>query len=434
MSGAVPPGLVEAVQTNCHIADARHAADLTLCIYLLQMREFHRWERGLPFGAALARDAVGAWIAEREALWSALEDRPFVPAARAARPAGAPGPLRRRRDQRLSCARWACSTAPAWSGGAPGLLPGRTARPRHARGPAGPQRRARTGARPDGAAGGAGSRRRRRRRSCCGASRWRAGAGRSSRPGRCAGPTGSAFEAAVQAYGLDHDFEAALPRWLDEQGEVLVLHELGEVRAGRWLDPAWAAMRLALPTRRADLYARAVRDHLADFGVTLPTLLDRRRRGVDPRLVRQLRRRARAALSVPAAAPTRSGGGRRRPRAAAGHRQRQRPLRPPGAAGAGRCHARDGEGGGAAVERLLTAERGGVPRLRLPCGRSRRPSGLSAEPAGSASSRRGSRRPRSRWRGRRGTAPSACAVTAGLSLSAVPWHCVHSGSVGSARM
>ena len=39
---------------------------------------------------------------------------------------------------------------------------------------------------------------------------------------------GSAFQAAAQAYGLDQDFEAALPRWLDEQSEVMVLHELGD--------------------------------------------------------------------------------------------------------------------------------------------------------------------------------------------------------------
>lgn len=69
--------LVEAVQANRHIADARHAADMTLCTYLLQMREFHRWELGLPFGAALARDAVGRWIAEREALWSEVEGEDF---------------------------------------------------------------------------------------------------------------------------------------------------------------------------------------------------------------------------------------------------------------------------------------------------------------------------------------------------------------------
>ena len=40
-----PPStaLLEAVQTNCHIADARHAQDLSLCTFLLQIREFHRW-------------------------------------------------------------------------------------------------------------------------------------------------------------------------------------------------------------------------------------------------------------------------------------------------------------------------------------------------------------------------------------------------------
>ena len=71
--------VVAAVQTNCHIADERHAGDMTLCIYLLQMREFYRWERGLAFGAPLPRDAVGAWIAEREGLWATLAGQDFVP-------------------------------------------------------------------------------------------------------------------------------------------------------------------------------------------------------------------------------------------------------------------------------------------------------------------------------------------------------------------
>ena len=34
--------LVQAVQTNCDIADARHARDVSLCTYLLGMREFFR--------------------------------------------------------------------------------------------------------------------------------------------------------------------------------------------------------------------------------------------------------------------------------------------------------------------------------------------------------------------------------------------------------
>ncbi len=40
------------------LADARHATDLPLCSYLLQMRELYRWEQALPLRAPLARDAV----------------------------------------------------------------------------------------------------------------------------------------------------------------------------------------------------------------------------------------------------------------------------------------------------------------------------------------------------------------------------------------
>jgi hypothetical protein len=89
---------VQAVQTNCHIADARHAADLTLCTYLLQMREFYRWEQGLPLGANLPREAIGTWIAEREALWQELEEAELLtlPASRLSPRAG---PLRRGHHQ-----------------------------------------------------------------------------------------------------------------------------------------------------------------------------------------------------------------------------------------------------------------------------------------------------------------------------------------------
>ena len=41
--------LLSAVQRNCHISDARHAGDYTLCIYLLKMREYFRWERRYSF-------------------------------------------------------------------------------------------------------------------------------------------------------------------------------------------------------------------------------------------------------------------------------------------------------------------------------------------------------------------------------------------------
>ena len=79
MTPAALGSLVRAVQTNCHIADARGAADLTLCIYLLQMRELYRWEQGIAALQPLPREAIAAWLAEREALWASLEEQDFAP-------------------------------------------------------------------------------------------------------------------------------------------------------------------------------------------------------------------------------------------------------------------------------------------------------------------------------------------------------------------
>ena len=73
--------LVNTVQKNCHISDARHAGDFTLCIFLLKMREFYRWEQGLPFGAALGRGEVGDWLAGR-LNWPAVPE-PLVHALQA---------------------------------------------------------------------------------------------------------------------------------------------------------------------------------------------------------------------------------------------------------------------------------------------------------------------------------------------------------------
>jgi len=57
--------LAQAVQRNCDRIDAVHAQDLSLCIYLLQMREFYRWERQLELHQVPERGDVGRWIAAR---------------------------------------------------------------------------------------------------------------------------------------------------------------------------------------------------------------------------------------------------------------------------------------------------------------------------------------------------------------------------------
>lgn len=74
MNSQQPHILAGAVQHNCHIPDARHGADYSLCIDLMKMREYFGWEQRLPYGATLEKNAVGAWLQAREQRWEALED------------------------------------------------------------------------------------------------------------------------------------------------------------------------------------------------------------------------------------------------------------------------------------------------------------------------------------------------------------------------
>ena len=71
------PQLQATVQKNCHISDALHAGNYTLCIYLMKMREFYRWEHRFPFGSPLAKDQVGDWLRQRESLWDEMEDQSY---------------------------------------------------------------------------------------------------------------------------------------------------------------------------------------------------------------------------------------------------------------------------------------------------------------------------------------------------------------------
>ena len=68
----------QTVQKNCHISDARHASDYTLCIYLLKMREYYRWEKSLGYSDELNSDDVGSWLTERENLWEELGEEDYL--------------------------------------------------------------------------------------------------------------------------------------------------------------------------------------------------------------------------------------------------------------------------------------------------------------------------------------------------------------------
>ena len=70
--------IVNAVQTNCHISDAQFAGDLTMCTFLLKMRELYRWENDLGFTQEMPKAAIGDWMNEREKLWEGVEAASYV--------------------------------------------------------------------------------------------------------------------------------------------------------------------------------------------------------------------------------------------------------------------------------------------------------------------------------------------------------------------
>jgi hypothetical protein len=258
-------GLAGAVQRNCDVADARHAREATMCIYLLQMRELYRWERGLALDAQPQKDTLAAWLTEREARWNALEAEDYAPlplgaqgcapfdaaqANRALLPAGLVygaglGRFRRphfflaelerseRRDgiHVLVCGRELARDIAA----IPAALQGDTIYVRR-----------------DAL----------RRWLWEKVELWNS----RGRPG--------ALARALETAGLADGGAAAFEGLVESETETLILHELGEARAARLLGPAWEDMLAALPDRRAELLARAVRDNLADCLSTLPALLE----------------------------------------------------------------------------------------------------------------------------------------------------------------
>ena len=84
-----------------------------------------------------------------------------------------------------------------------------------------------------------------------------------------------ALKSALLAYGFDVDPQTAIERMADGEIETLVLHEEGEIAAGRVLGSDWSSKLAGFTGKRAELLARSVRDNLADCLVTLPGLLQR---------------------------------------------------------------------------------------------------------------------------------------------------------------
>lgn len=263
---ALLPDLIDTVQTNCLIADARHAREMTMCTFLLEMREYFRWEQELPFSARLPRDELGDWMNAREHLWDTVEHEDFRPLplggsgidpfdADAVNAALLPFGLVyssgigqfRKPHFVLAELREA-----ATRDGVRVLVAGCE----YARDLIAPPAVMRDGAiflRTDAI----------RRFLWTKYEEW-SYKERDSALGR-----------AFAAYGVEDDLDAGLDRMMEGETEAMILHEVGEARAEPLLGTEWPALLGRLSTRHAEVLLRAVRDHLADALVTLPTLIER---------------------------------------------------------------------------------------------------------------------------------------------------------------
>lgn len=71
--------LINQVQHNCDISDANHAGNYTLCIYLLKMREYYRWIHALDFSDNFENDQMSHWLREKEEIWDRVVDHAYQP-------------------------------------------------------------------------------------------------------------------------------------------------------------------------------------------------------------------------------------------------------------------------------------------------------------------------------------------------------------------
>ncbi|MFQ5642914.1 MAG: Sfum_1244 family protein [Thiogranum sp.] len=256
----------DSVQRNCHISDARYASDFTMCVYLLKMREYFRWEKGYGFAAALPHKELGDWLTEREALWEQLENKDFAAVELHGReydPFDSDAINEALQAHRLLySAGYGDRARPHFF---LAQLEKTVTHDHHSIHVSSREYARDLGAPPAMSL----DRRIYIRRESLRRMLWeRLEEWRWSKPDNAMGR-------AIACYDFTGDLDAALEQMSEVEIETLTLHEIGEVRAGELLDDSWHEMISAFPRSRLELMARAVRDHLADALCTLPGLIER---------------------------------------------------------------------------------------------------------------------------------------------------------------
>lgn len=258
--------IVGAVRQNCHISDAQHAGDLTMCTFLLKMRELYRWENAIPLTREMPRSEVGDWMNARGSLWDGLEATPYVPIPL---PGQAVDPFE---SGRINAA--LLGDGYVYSGGY-----GRRCKPHFFLGEL--------------------LRREQRHGFDIYVSGRELARDLEAPPGMYLDRTlfirtealrrwlwekyeewrwnkkNEAMGRTVAAYPFADAPEAALDAMTATELESVILHELGEARVGEDLGTAWEDLLATTMGGRAEIIVRAVRDLYADCRSSLPGLVER---------------------------------------------------------------------------------------------------------------------------------------------------------------
>ena len=257
---------IETVQTNCHIADARHAREMSMCNYLLGMRELYIWEHEYSPTRPLVKAELSNWLSQREMFWEGMEEMDYQPI-----------PVGNREFDPFDNAAINNVLEPhglVYGGGLgrwgkPHFFLAQLIRSEQLKGLT--LRVSGCEYARDFTAFPAALREGTLFLRTDALQRWLAEKVEIWSVHQADG----ALKAALDCYGKQGDRAQLLSRMAVQESEVLILHELGEAMAEPLLGKEWREMLLSFSSRRAIFMARSVRDNLADCLSTLPELIKR---------------------------------------------------------------------------------------------------------------------------------------------------------------
>lgn len=257
---------IAAVQKNCDISDARHAREMTMCNYLLGMRELYIWENDIRPSQHLVKEDLSRWLTQREAYWEeveALDYQPIPIVGREYDPFDVSSINAQLESHGLvyggGLGRW-CN---------PHFFLGQLVRSEQRHGlmvrVSGCEYARDIHASPAALREGAVYLR------TDALQRWL----QEKIEMWSIRQADGALKAALDCYGATGDLSTLLQRMAERETETLILHEVGEAAAEPLLGPAWRDMIMSFTSRKSIVLARSIRDHLADCLSTLPELIAR---------------------------------------------------------------------------------------------------------------------------------------------------------------